>query len=99
MSESTTLSSRNQQPNPETSDRNWDEGGAQKLERQLFFALLGGMLLLVAWIGRYAFGFDQQVADVAATCGAIILVIPLARERSGRSSREHPPVMHWRASR
>ena len=45
MSESTTLSSRNQQPNPETSDRNWDEGGAQKLERQLFFALLGGMLL------------------------------------------------------
>ena len=66
----TTLSPVNQEP----TDRTWDEGGAQRLERQLFFALLGGMLLLVAWIGRYAFGFDQQVADVAATCGAIITV-------------------------
>lgn len=60
-------------------ERNFDEGGAQRLERQLFFALLGGMLLLVAWLGRFAFGFDQQVADVAATLGALILVIPLAR--------------------
>lgn len=60
-------------------ERIFDESGAQRLERQLFFALLGGMLLLVAWLGRFAFGFDQQVADVAATLGALILVIPLAR--------------------
>ena len=40
------------------------EEEAPEAERQLFFALLGGMLLLVLWTGRYAFGFDQQVADV-----------------------------------
>ena len=62
-----------------TQERIFDESGAQRLERQLFFALLGGMLLLVAWLGRFAFGFDQQVADVAATLGALILVVPLAR--------------------
>jgi heavy metal translocating P-type ATPase len=62
-----------------TQERIFDESGAQRLERQLFFALLGGMLLLVAWLGRFAFGFDQQVADVAATLGALILVFPLAR--------------------
>ncbi|MCH2143560.1 MAG: heavy metal translocating P-type ATPase [Phycisphaerales bacterium] len=60
-------------------ERNFDESGAQRLERQLFLALLGGMLLLVAWLGRFAFGFEQQVADIAATLGALILVIPLAR--------------------
>ena len=27
-----------------------DAGGAERLERQLFVALLGGMLLLAAWI-------------------------------------------------
>ncbi|MAB29652.1 MAG: hypothetical protein CMJ53_10340 [Planctomycetaceae bacterium] len=63
----------------ETKERSWDEQGAQRLERQLFFALLGGVLLLVAWLGRFAFGFEQQIADIAATAGAIILVIPLAR--------------------
>jgi heavy metal translocating P-type ATPase len=62
-----------------TKERSWDEQGAQRLERQLFFALLGGVLLLVAWLGRFAFGFEQQIADIAATAGAIILVIPLAR--------------------
>lgn len=79
MGDSTALSSQNDRQNEKSADRSWDAGGAQKLERQLFFALLGGMLLLVAWIGQFAFGFDQQVADVAATCGALILVIPLAR--------------------
>ena len=60
-------------------ERSFDESGAQRLERQLFFALLGGMLLLVAWLGRFAFGFEEQVANIAATLGALILVIPLAR--------------------
>jgi len=81
MSETAPLATR-QPPTSENQadqDRTWDEQGAQKLERQLFFALLGGMLLLVAWLGRFAFGFEQQVADIAATIGAIILVIPLAR--------------------
>jgi heavy metal translocating P-type ATPase len=64
---------------PATKERSWDEQGAQRLERQLFFALLGGVLLLVAWLGRFAFGFEEQIADIAATAGAIILVIPLAR--------------------
>merc|ERR1712216_613541 len=54
-----------------TKERSWDEQGAQRLERQLFFALLGGVLLLVAWLGRFAFGFEQQIADIAATAGAI----------------------------
>lgn len=57
----------------------FDESGDQRLERHLFFALLGGMLLFVSWVGRFAFGFEEQVADIAATLGAIILVIPLAR--------------------
>ena len=66
-------------PTASKSERSWDESGAQRLERQLFFALLGGMLLLVAWLGRFAFDFDRQVADIAAMIGALILVIPLAR--------------------
>ena len=57
-------------PDGAPQERSFDESGAQRLERQLFFAMLGGMLLLVAWLGRFAFGFDQQVADIAATLGA-----------------------------
>ena len=82
MSETAPLASKQQiSPQDPTidTDRTWDEQGAQRLERQLFLALLGGMLLLVAWLGRFAFGFEQQVADIAATIGALILVIPLAK--------------------
>ena len=48
------------QPSRASNERSFDESGAQRLERQLFFALLGGMLLLVAWLGRFAFGFEMN---------------------------------------
>lgn len=52
--------------------------GAEKLERQLFIALVGGVLLLVSWIGSMI-GLTDQVAQIPAIVGSIILVIPLLR--------------------
>jgi len=51
--------------------------GGRRLERQLFLALVGGMLLLSAWIATLV-GIDGQVANIPAALGAIILFIPLA---------------------
>jgi len=51
--------------------------GGRRLERQLFLALVGGMLLLSAWIAT-VIGIDRQVANIPAAIGAIILFIPLA---------------------
>ncbi|MBX3354793.1 MAG: cadmium-translocating P-type ATPase [Phycisphaeraceae bacterium] len=51
--------------------------GGRRLEQQLFLALVGGMLLLSAWIATLL-GIDPQVADIPAALGAIILFIPLA---------------------
>lgn len=51
--------------------------GGRRLERQLFLALIGGMLLLTAWIATLI-GMDRQAADFPAALGAIILFIPLA---------------------
>lgn len=51
--------------------------GGRRLERQLFLALVGGMLLLSAWVATLL-GIDSQVADIPAAIGAIILFIPLA---------------------
>lgn len=69
-----------------------DAGGAERLERQLFVALLGGMLLLAAWISKYL-GIQESVADIPALIGALILVIPLAKGavgelREGRASSD-----------
>lgn len=51
--------------------------GGRRLERQLFLALIGGMLLLSAWVAT-VIGIDAQVANIPAALGAIILFIPLA---------------------
>ncbi|MFO0829036.1 MAG: cation-translocating P-type ATPase [Phycisphaerales bacterium] len=67
--------------------------GGKTLERRLFFALVGGMLLLTAWLARLVFQIDEQVANVPAFLGALILAIPLAsgalRElKSGEASSD-----------
>ncbi len=52
--------------------------GAERLERQLFIALVGGVLLLAGWIAKII-GFGEQVSSIPALIGSIILVIPLIR--------------------
>jgi len=51
-------------------------GGAEQLERKLFIALLGGVLLAVSWILKLA-DWHEQVAAIPAAAGALILAIPL----------------------
>lgn len=50
--------------------------GAERLERRLFIALVGGVLLAVSWIAGLL-GVHQQVAQIPAAIGAAILVVPL----------------------
>ncbi|MCA9284087.1 MAG: cation-translocating P-type ATPase [Phycisphaerales bacterium] len=52
--------------------------GAETLERQLFVALLGGVLLLASWLGSMI-GLTEQVAQIPAIIGSFILVVPLLR--------------------
>ena len=58
-------------------DADSSTGGA-RLERRLFIALCGGMLLLVAWLGEALFGIETSVAQIPAVIGAIILTVPMA---------------------
>ena len=51
--------------------------GGERLERKLFVALAGGVLLLSAWVATIL-GIERQVADIPAALGAIILFLPLA---------------------
>ncbi len=51
-------------------------GGAERLERRLFIALIGGMLLAVSWLVTLL-GWHEQVAQIPAAVGAVILAIPL----------------------
>jgi Zn2+/Cd2+-exporting ATPase len=51
--------------------------GAERLERHLFIALLGGVLLFCAWIGGLVMGVQEESANIPAVIGSIILVIPL----------------------
>jgi heavy metal translocating P-type ATPase len=69
-----------------------DAGGAERLERQLFVALFGGVLLLAAWISPF-FGIEQSVSSIPALIGALVLAVPLARGafeelREGRASSD-----------
>ena len=69
-----------------------DAQGAERLERQLFVALFGGVLLLVAWASRL-FGIEASVGDIPALVGALVLVVPLAKGafeelREGRASSD-----------
>lgn len=50
--------------------------GAERLERRLFIALVGGVLLLASWISRWL-GAHDQAAQIPAALGAAILVVPL----------------------
>ena len=52
--------------------------GGRKLERQLFLALLGGMLLLVGAIAKLL-QMSDAVSDIPATIGAVVLLLPLLR--------------------
>jgi len=67
-------------------------GGGERLERQLFVALLGGVLLLVGWLAKLL-GYSEQVANIPAIVGSVIVLIPLMRGawgelRDGRPSSD-----------
>ncbi|MGI9014664.1 MAG: heavy metal translocating P-type ATPase [Phycisphaerales bacterium] len=67
-----------------------ETGQAEKLERQLFVALAGGVLLLASWVALL-FGKHPDVAQIPAFIGAILLGIPLVwnafkEVRTGRPS-------------
>jgi heavy metal translocating P-type ATPase len=53
-----------------------ETGGAERLERRLFVALIGGLLLAVSWLVSLL-GWHPQVAQIPAAAGAVILAIPL----------------------
>ena len=50
--------------------------GAEGLERKLFIALAGGVLLAASWVSALL-GAHEQVAQIPAAVGAVLLVIPL----------------------
>jgi heavy metal translocating P-type ATPase len=50
--------------------------GAEGLERRLTIALAGGVLLAASWIARLADAHDQ-VAQIPAALGAVVLAVPL----------------------
>lgn len=58
--------------------REFNLTGAESLERKLFVALIGGVLLLISVVSRWL-GGQEQVAQLPAAVAALILVIPLAR--------------------
>ena len=47
---------------------NDDAGGAERLEKQLFVALFGGVLLLAAWVS-HLFGIEGTVSNIPALIG------------------------------
>jgi cation transport ATPase len=63
-------------PDQETKLREAGSAGAERLERRLFVALAGGVLLTVSWISGLL-GAHEQVAQIPAALGAAILVVPL----------------------
>ncbi len=72
--------------------RDFSTEGAESLERKLFVALIGGVLLLISVISRWL-GGQEQVAQLPAAIAALILVVPLARGawrevRRGRPSSD-----------
>ena len=69
--------------------REFSAAGAESLERKLFVALIGGVLLLISVISRWL-GGQEQVAQLPAALAALILVIPLARGAWREISRGRP---------
>ena len=64
-------------------------GGAERLERRLFVALIGGLLLLVSWLITLL-GWHEQVAQIPAAIGAIILAVPLVQGAWRELTRGQP---------
>ncbi|HRQ76090.1 MAG TPA: cation-translocating P-type ATPase [Phycisphaerales bacterium] len=69
-----------------------DSTGAEKLERRLFIALAGGVLLIASWL-MGLFGTHPDVYQIPAMLGAIVLAIPLlagawAELQKGRPSSD-----------
>jgi heavy metal translocating P-type ATPase len=56
--------------------RDMNIGGAERLERRLFIALVGGVLLATSWIASLL-GVHDQISRLPAALGAVILVVPL----------------------
>ena len=56
--------------------RETGSAGAERLERRLFVALAGGVLLLTSWISKLM-GAHTLASQVPAAIGALILFIPL----------------------
>jgi Zn2+/Cd2+-exporting ATPase len=78
---------------PSTTSPELSPGAGKTLERKLFFALLGGVLLLTAWVAQFILGAEETVAAIPALFGATILFIPLAvgaweELREGRASSD-----------
>jgi Zn2+/Cd2+-exporting ATPase len=63
-------------PDQELKLREAGSEGAERLERRLFVALTGGMLLAASWISTWL-GAHEQVSQIPAAIGAGILVVPL----------------------
>jgi heavy metal translocating P-type ATPase len=63
-------------PDQELKLREAGSEGAERLERRLFIALTGGMLLAASWVSTWL-GAHEQVSQIPAAIGAGILVVPL----------------------
>lgn len=63
--------------------------GAQRLERKLFIALVGAVLLVTSLIGQWV-GFHADVYRIPAFVAAIILVIPLIAGAWKEAKRGQP---------
>ncbi len=64
-------------PIPTTPPAIDDATSGARLERKLFVALMGGMLLLVSWVGGSFLGIGDDVANLVAAVGAAIVAAPL----------------------
>lgn len=51
----------------------------ERLERQLFVALVGGVMLLTAWVAGTLLGVGESVTNITAALGALILATPLVK--------------------
>lgn len=63
-------------PDQELKLREAGSEGGERLERRLFIALVGGVLLAASTISRWL-GVHEQAAQIPAALGAAILVVPL----------------------
>lgn len=76
-------------PDQETKLREAGSDGAERLEKRLYIALLGGVLLAVSWISTWL-GAYEQVAQIPAALGAAILAVPLLMGAWGEVKRGRP---------